>query len=127
MKHYFNNFAGKKEMVRDLAKIYQGIMFSDIRDIELKKYRIKDGIREEEFIVLTWNNGAISTANNNINSISATARNVAKMLEVIYEALKVQLQKEVEQGDFGNVRHTAYSLQQIQKELDKWPKQGFSN
>ena len=88
MKHYFNNFAGKKEMVRDLAKIYQGIMFSDIHDIELKKYRKKDGIREEEFIVLTWNNGAISTANNNINSISATARNVAKMLDGgVYENL----------------------------------------
>lgn len=51
----------------------------------------------------------------------------AEMLKVIYEALKVQLQKEVEQGDFKNVQHTAYSLEQIQKELDKWPKQGFSN
>ena len=51
----------------------------------------------------------------------------AEMLEVIYEALKVQLQKEVEQGDFGNVQHTAFSLEQIQKELEKWPKQGFTN
>ena len=84
--NYSNNFSGKKRMVRDLAEVYKKINWSDISDIELKKYN-KAG-HTEEFIVLTWKNGAISTANNNMNSLSATARNVAKMLDGgIYENL----------------------------------------
>ena len=37
--NYSNNFSGKKRMVRDLADIYRRINWSDIADIELKKYR----------------------------------------------------------------------------------------
>lgn len=84
--NYSNNFSGKKRMVRDLTEVYKRIDWSDIVDIELKKYR--KGKRDEEFVVLTWGNGAISTANNNINSITATARNIAKMLDGgVYENL----------------------------------------
>ena len=84
--NYSNNFSGKKRMVRDLAEVYRRIDWSAIADIELKKYR--KGKYDEEFIVLTWENGAISTANNNMNSLSATARNVAKMLDGgVYENL----------------------------------------
>lgn len=74
-----NNIKGKKELVRQLSEVYKNIMYSDIYSIELKKYR--KGNHEEEFVLLTWNNGAFSTANNNLNSITATARNVAKMLD----------------------------------------------
>lgn len=66
-------------MVKALAEVYKRMSWSDISDIELKKYT--NGKYEEEFIVLTWTNGAISTANNNMNSLSATARNVAGMLD----------------------------------------------
>ena len=93
---YTNNFAGKKQMVKDLAKIYKNIAWSDIADIELKKY--KKGIYEVEFIVLTWSNGAISTANNAMNSLSVTARNVARMLDGgVYENLETY--KEVMSSD----------------------------
>lgn len=81
---YSNNFEGKKKIVKALAEVYKDIARSDIADIELKKYRKEK--REEEFVVLTWINGGISTANNNMNSLSATARNVARMLDGgIYE------------------------------------------
>lgn len=76
---YTNDFVGKKQMVKALAEVYKDIAWSDIADIELKKYR-KDK-REEEFVLLTWINGGISTANNNMNSLSATARNIARMLD----------------------------------------------
>lgn len=93
---YTNDFIGKKQMVKDLAKIYIKIAWSDIADLELKKY--KKGIYEVEFIVLTWSNGAISTANNAMNSLSATARNVARMLDGgVYENL--DLYKEVMSSD----------------------------
>ena len=81
---YSNNFEGKKKIVKALAEVYKDIARSDIADIELKKYRKEK--REEELVVLTWINGGISTANNNMNSLSATARNVARMLDGgIYE------------------------------------------
>ena len=81
MKLFTNDFKGKKLLVSFLADIYKRIEYSDIKDIELKKYVNDINQHEEEFIVLTWTNGAISTANNNINSINATARNVANMLD----------------------------------------------
>lgn len=74
-----NNFNGKRELVKQLSEVYKNIMYSDILSIELKKYR--KGNSEEEFVLLTWNNGAFSTANNNMNSLTATARNVARMLD----------------------------------------------
>ncbi len=93
---YSNDFKGKKEMVKDLAEIYKRIKWSDIHDIELKKYH-KNGLNVE-FVVLTWDNGAISTANNALNSLSATARNVARMLDGgVYENL--DLYKEVMSSD----------------------------
>ena len=76
---YTNNFVGKKRMVEALSKVYKNNEDSDIANIELKKYC--KGKHTEEFIILTWLNGAISTANNNMNSLSATARNVARMLD----------------------------------------------
>ena len=84
---YTNDFIGKKELVKDLAEVYKKILYSDILDIELKKYK-KEDERCCEFVMLTWSNGAISTANNNANSLSATARNVARMLDGgVYENL----------------------------------------
>lgn len=74
-----NNFKGKKELVRQLSEVYKNIMYSDIDNIELKKFR--KGNCEEEFILLRWQNGGFSTANNNMNSLTATARNVARMLD----------------------------------------------
>ena len=76
---YTNDFKGKRELVKALADIYRSVDSFQISDIELKKY-VK-GDRFEEFILLTWDNGAYSTANNNINSLSATAENVARMLD----------------------------------------------
>ena len=84
---YFNDFIGKKELVKDLAEVYKKIINFHISDIELKKYVNEDG-GYQEFVLLTWSNGAISTANNNANSLSATARNVARMLDGgVYENL----------------------------------------
>ena len=84
---YTNDFKGKKELVKDLAEVYKKIMYSDISNIELKKYKEEYG-GCCEFVMLTWSNGAISTANNNANSLSATARNVARMLDGgVYENL----------------------------------------
>ena len=74
-----NNFKGKRELVKQLSEVYRKIMYSDIYSIELKKFH--KGNHEEEFVLLTWNNGAFSTANNNMNSLTATARNVARMLD----------------------------------------------
>lgn len=83
---YTNDFAGKRCMVDELSSVYSNIKYSDIDYIELKKYKHKVKGYEEEFIVLHWVNGEISTANNNANSLSATARNVARMLDGgIYE------------------------------------------
>ena len=85
---YTNDFIGKKQMVKDLSSVYKKIAWSDIADIDLKKYKTKQGY-EVEFVLLTWKNGAISTANNALNSLSATARNVAKMLDGgVYENLE---------------------------------------
>lgn len=74
-----NNFKGKKELVRQLSEVYKNIMYSNIDSIELKKFR--KGNFEEEFVMLRWQNGGFSTANNNMNSLTATARNVARMLD----------------------------------------------
>ena len=84
---YTNDFKGKKKMVSDLTEVYRNIIYSDIDTIELKKYKNAEGY-SQEFILLTWKNGAISTANNNMNSITATARNVARMIDGgVYENL----------------------------------------
>lgn len=77
-----NNFEGKKQLVKALSEVYGKCSSFDILNIELKKYQKKNNKNhDEEFIILTWTNGAISTANNNMNSLSATARNIAKMLD----------------------------------------------
>lgn len=79
---FTNNYKGKKELVKALSDVYKNIN-SDIENIELKKYvNIDRGTLRDvkEFIVLTWTNGAISTASNCMNSLTATARNVARML-----------------------------------------------
>lgn len=74
----YNNFNGKKKLVAELNAIYKHYI-PWIASIELKKYT--DGKYEEEFILMTWDNGCISTANNNMNSLTATASNVARMLD----------------------------------------------
>lgn len=85
---YTNDFVGKKAMVKDLAEIYKRIKYSDIADIELKKYR-RSKYTTCEFVLLTWTNGGISTANNAMNSLGATARNVARMIDGgVYENLE---------------------------------------
>lgn len=90
---YTNDFIGKRQMVKDLSSVYKKIAWSHIADIDLKKYTSMQG-HEVEFVLLTWNNGAISTANNEMNSLSATARNVARMLDGgVYE--NFELYKEV--------------------------------
>lgn len=79
---YTNDFIGKKKLVESLSEVYKNIQYSDIESIELKMYRNKNKPSlEEEFVLLTWVNGGKSTANNNANSFSATARNVARMLD----------------------------------------------
>lgn len=84
---YRNNFEGKRQMVKDLAEVYKNIEYSDIANIELKKY-INDKGHSFEFVMLTWTNGAISTAPNDMNSLSETARTVAKMVDGgVYENL----------------------------------------
>lgn len=81
---FANNYGGKKELVKALSDVYKNVN-PNIASIELKKY-ISIYDVEEEFILLAWTNGAISTANNYMNSLSATARNVARMLDGgIYE------------------------------------------
>ena len=85
---FANNYKGKKELVKELSKVYRKIASVYIDTIEVKKYKNKKGT-EYEFILLTWKNGAISTANNDMNSLSATARNVARMLDGgVYENLE---------------------------------------
>lgn len=36
---YTNDYPGKKAMVKDLAEVYKRMKWSDIADVELKKYR----------------------------------------------------------------------------------------
>lgn len=84
---YTNDFKGKKELVKDLAEVYKKISYSDILNIELKRYTNKD-VGYQEFVMITWTSGAISTAPNDANSLTATARNVARMLDGgVYENL----------------------------------------
>ena len=86
---YSNDLRGKKQLVKDLAEVYKSIQYSDIYDIEVKKYVNEKG-QSVEFVMLTWTNGAISTASNAANSLTATARNVARMLDGgIYENLNL--------------------------------------
>ena len=93
---YSNDFIGKKLLVQDLSDVYRECKDFDIEYIELKKY--KKGNMEEEFIVLHWDSGSISTANNNLNSLSATARNIARMLDGgIYE--NIEYYKEIMSSD----------------------------
>lgn len=75
-----NNFEGKKQLVAELSDLFTRC-FEDIENIELKKYKNIEKGWTEEFVVLTWTVGGISTANNNANSLSATARNVTRMLD----------------------------------------------
>lgn len=97
-----NDFNGKKELVSRLSAVYQRC-YEYIESIELKKYA--KGERKEEFVVLTWANGAISTANNNMNSLSATARNVARMLDGgVYENLDYYLEI-MESDEWTEIEH----------------------
>ena len=68
----------KWDLVFRLGETYKRF-FSDIVAITYNAYE-KNG-QVEEFIVLTWDSGGRCFANNNINSLSATGRNVARMLD----------------------------------------------
>lgn len=97
-----NNFEGKKKLVAELCAVYK-YYFHDISKLELKKYT--NGKYTEEFIMLTWKNGAISTADNNANSLSATARNVARMLDGgVYENVDLY-EKIMESEEWYESRH----------------------
>ena len=83
-----NNFEGKKQLVAELSEVLKKCSTSSIANIELKRYQHKTNGWYQEFVLLTWNNGAISTANNNANSLPATARNVTRMMDGgVYENL----------------------------------------
>lgn len=73
------SFEVKQNAVKDLADVLKKY-YPEIKDIEVRKYT-KDGVHSAEFVVLTWSNGGYSTANNNCNSLSATIRNVARMID----------------------------------------------
>lgn len=82
----------KKKLLVDDLDIFCKKWFYDIKSIEYraysKNYNGKEGI--EEFILLTWNNGGHSYANNNINSLSATAQNVLRMVNGgVYENIEM--------------------------------------
>lgn len=75
-----SEFISKKSLVYELSELYTS-WFDNIKKIELKGYKKKDSKNIEEFILLTWDGGGYSTAANNANSLTATARNVARMLD----------------------------------------------
>ena len=95
----------KKELVNELCAVYS-YWFDEIDNIELKRYKKKGTEHTEEFVLLTWSNGGISTANNNINSLSATARNVARMIDGgVYENLD-SYKKIMESDEWEEIRGT---------------------
>lgn len=65
---------------RKLANIYVA-NFEWIVAMEYRAYKKKGMEHYEEFILIIWDSGCISTANNNGNSLTATARNMARMLD----------------------------------------------
>lgn len=80
-----NELIQKKILVDRLETVYV-TFFPYIKSIKVKAYQKLGTENVEEFILLTWKNGGISTANNNCNSLSATARNVARMIDgSVYE------------------------------------------
>ena len=68
----------KWDLVFHLEQVYKHF-YNDIVAINYHAYEKNGSV--EEFIVLTWDSGGRCFANNNINSLSATARNVARMLD----------------------------------------------
>lgn len=73
------SFEVKQNAVKELADVLKKY-YPHIEDIEVREYT-KDGVHSEEFVLLTWSNGGYSTANNNCNSLSATIRNIARMID----------------------------------------------
>lgn len=55
--------------------------FPDIDRLSYHAFLKKGTEHVEEFVVLTWTNGAKCVVSNNANSLSATARNVTRMLD----------------------------------------------
>ena len=70
----------KHNLVRDLESPIC-LWFPQIKWIEHFAYQKVGSKDVEEFIVLEWASGGQSMANNNCNSLSATARNVTRMLD----------------------------------------------
>lgn len=70
----------KYYFARKLANIYMA-NFPWIVLMEYRAYKKKGVEHYEEFILIIWDSGCISTANNNGNSLTATARNMARMLD----------------------------------------------
>lgn len=70
----------KHDLVQAMDDVV-AIYFPDVRWVEHFAYQKIGTSHIEEFIVLEWTSGGQSMANNNANSLSATARNVTRMLD----------------------------------------------
>lgn len=75
-----DTYERKRDLVRDLDNTLAPY-FPDIKWISYFAYQKIGKEHLEEFIVLEWTSGGKSYANNNCNSLSATARNVTRMLD----------------------------------------------
>lgn len=76
----FMECVAKKSLVDKLNEVFYGF-FSDIEEIKYHLYEEIETGRVEEFITLTFTGGGTCYSNNNINSLSATARNICNMLD----------------------------------------------
>ena len=77
---------------RNLVEAMDSVMvifFPDVRCVEYFAYQKVGSKDVEEFIILEWTSGGRSYANNSCNSLSATARNVTRMLDGgVYENIE---------------------------------------
>jgi len=73
-------YVQKNFLVEGLNNLFSRF-FVDIEKITYHAYREIKTDRVEEFVTLHFIGGGVCYANNNINSYSATARNVCNMLD----------------------------------------------
>lgn len=87
----YDVYYDKAMLVADLEEVCKR-WFNDIKSIVYHAYSHTINDREyiEEFIVLTWTNNGKSYANNNANSLSATAKNTIRMVSGgVYENIEM--------------------------------------
>ena len=78
----------KHDLVQAMDDVV-AIYFPDVRWMEYFAYQKVGSKDVEEFIILEWDSGGRSYANNSCNSLSATARNVTRMLDGgVYENIE---------------------------------------